>query len=125
MLKDGRIHTTLPVADLARAQAFYADKLGLTPAQETPGGLIYECAGGSSFALYPTTMLASGNHTQASWFVSDLTAEVATLQARGVVFEMYDSPGLKTEGGIAKLGSIKLAWFKDSEGNLLGLTEVG
>jgi catechol 2,3-dioxygenase-like lactoylglutathione lyase family enzyme len=125
MLKDSRIHTTLPVADLTRAQAFYAEKLGLTPSEKTPGGLIYDCAGGSSFALYPTTALASGNHTQASWFVSDLTAEVEALQARGVVFEAYDSPSLKTEGGIANLGSIKLAWFKDSEGNLLGLTQVG
>ncbi len=125
MLKDSQIHTTLPAADLDRAKAFYSDKLGLTPDQQTPGGMIYRCADGSSFALYPTTTLASGTHTQASWFVDDIEDEVAALQARGVVFEEYDSPGLKTVGGIASLGPSKLAWFKDSEGNLLGLTQFG
>jgi catechol 2,3-dioxygenase-like lactoylglutathione lyase family enzyme len=122
MLADHPIHTTLPASDLARAKRFYAEKLGLTLESETPGGVFYRC-GGTSLFVYPSGGKASGTHTQLGWTVDDIEAEVADLKARGVVFEEYNSPDLKTINSVATTGPIKAAWFKDSEGNLLGLAQ--
>jgi catechol 2,3-dioxygenase-like lactoylglutathione lyase family enzyme len=129
MLDDGAVATRLPAQDLQRARAFYADKLGLEPAEERPGGLLYRCASGE-FALFETDGAPSGSHTQMAWQVGDIEAVVAQLSARGVVFEEYGLPGLTTVGGIAQVdgnypskGSAgeRAAWFKDSEGNLLAI----
>jgi catechol 2,3-dioxygenase-like lactoylglutathione lyase family enzyme len=129
-LNDSPAATRLPAQDLARARAFYADKLGLEPVEERPGGLRYEC-GGTVFALFASAGAPSGAHTQMGWKVADIDATVAELRARGVVFEEYDLPGLRTVDGIAEvegnypsLGSgERAAWFRDSEGNMLGLGE--
>ena len=115
--------TTLPVEDLARARAFYAAKLGLRPAREFEGALFYEGSDSSGFLLFPSDARPSG-HTQMAWFVKDIVASVAKLKSRGVVFEEYDFPGLKTNHGIADLGYEKAAWFRDSEGNLLALGQL-
>ena len=123
MLAKHSIHTTLPAADLERAKRFYAEKLGLIPESEAPAGLFYYCGAGTKFLLFPTQGAASGTHTQAGWSVDDIEAEVAELKARGLVFEEYDTPYLKTVNGVATMGPIKAAWFKDSEGNLLGLVQ--
>jgi catechol 2,3-dioxygenase-like lactoylglutathione lyase family enzyme len=130
MLADSDVATRLPARDLARARRFYAEKLGMEPVEERPGGLRYSCRGGA-FALFESTGGPSGTHTQMAWEVADIEATVATLRMRGVVFEEYDLPGLKTVNGIATIeGNYpskgrgeRAAWFKDSEGNLLGLGE--
>jgi catechol 2,3-dioxygenase-like lactoylglutathione lyase family enzyme len=114
---------TLPVEDLARARTFYEEKLGLTPTREVEGGLFYGSAD-SGFLLFPTGGRPSGQHTQMAWFVDDIVASVAQLRSRGVRFEEYDFPGLKTIDGIADLGYEKSAWFRDSEGNLLALGQL-
>jgi catechol 2,3-dioxygenase-like lactoylglutathione lyase family enzyme len=116
--------TTLPVEDLARARAFYAEKLGLRPTREFEGALFYEGEGSSGFLLFPSGGRPSGQHTQMAWFVKDIFASVAKLKSRGVRFEEYDFPGLKTNHGIADLGYEKAAWFRDSEGNLLALGQL-
>jgi catechol 2,3-dioxygenase-like lactoylglutathione lyase family enzyme len=123
MLVEHPTHTTLPVSDLARARQFYADKLGLTPESETPGGLLYRSGAATRFLLFPSSGAASGTHTQMGWTVPDIESEVAALKARGLVFEEYDYPSLKTVNSIAERGDIKSAWFKDSEGNLLGIVQ--
>jgi catechol 2,3-dioxygenase-like lactoylglutathione lyase family enzyme len=123
MLSDALTYATLPATDLERARRFYADTLGLTVAEELPGGLFYELADGTRFLLYPTQGTASGEHTQIAFRVDDLDAEVAALRARGVVFEEYDYPGLKTVDGIAEMGPLRGAWLKDSEGNLIGIVQ--
>jgi catechol 2,3-dioxygenase-like lactoylglutathione lyase family enzyme len=129
MLENGVVATRLPAQDLDRARAFYAGKLGLEPAEEREGGLLYRCARGE-FALFETDGAPSGSHTQMAWQVEDLDAVVAQLSARGVVFENYDMPGMATVGGITQVdgnypskGGIgeRAVWFKDSEGNLLGI----
>jgi catechol 2,3-dioxygenase-like lactoylglutathione lyase family enzyme len=129
MLDDGAVATRLPAQDLQRARAFYAEKLGLEPAEERPGGLLYRCASGE-FALFETDGAPSGSHTQMAWQVGDIEAVVAQLSAHGVVFEEYGLPGLTTVGGIAQVdgnypskGNVgeRAAWFKDSEGNLLAI----
>src|SRR5215510_8038226 len=132
MLTESQVATRLPVGDLDRAKRFYSEKLGLEPVEERPGGLCYRCGGGY-FALFESAGAASGNHTQMAWEVADLESTVALLRAHGVVFEEYALPGLKTVNGIADIeGNYpskgvgeRAAWFKDSEGNLLGLRPTG
>jgi catechol 2,3-dioxygenase-like lactoylglutathione lyase family enzyme len=118
-----RTHATLPVVDPARAKAFYSDKLGLEPVSEAPGGNFYE-TGGTRFLLYPTQGRPSGAHTQMGFAVDDIEATVAALKARGVEFEEYDYPDFDIATRIATTGSIRAAWFKDSEGNLLGVAQI-
>ena len=123
-LKTATPKAALPVEDLARAKAYYRDKLGLEPTREVEGALFYEGSGNSGFLLFPTSGRPSGQHTQMAWFVTDIVATVAELKRRGVRFEEYDFPGLKTIDGVADLGYEKSAWFRDSEGNLLALGQL-
>lgn len=114
---------TLPAKDLERAKAFYAERLGLTAIEQNGTGIHY-IVGGSRFRLFRSGGSASGSHTQLALTVSDVDAHVDTLRKRGVTFEEYDYPNLKTVDGIADLGYARAAWFKDSEGNLLGIAEL-
>ena len=123
MLADARIHATIPASDLDRAKAFYADRLGLTPATETPGGSFYEL-GGSRFFLFASQGVASGTHTQLGFAVDDIAATVSDLKGRGLQFEEYDFPGFDKATSIATTGDVQSAWFKDSEGNLLGIVQL-
>jgi catechol 2,3-dioxygenase-like lactoylglutathione lyase family enzyme len=131
MLKDSDVSTRLPAQDLARARAFYAEKLGLEPVEERPGGLRYQCGSGW-FAVFESTGATSGTHTQMAWEVDDIEAVVAQLRRRGVVFEQVDTPGLRTVDAIAEVeGNYpsagvgeRAAWFRDSEGNLLGIGQA-
>jgi len=128
MLADRPIHTALPATDLERARRFYAEKLGLTLETELPDmrdGLFYRCGGGTRFLLFPSPNAASGTHTQMTWRTNDIEAEVAALKARGIIFEEYNTPEVKTVNSVATIGQSKGAWFKDSEGNLLALGQFG
>jgi catechol 2,3-dioxygenase-like lactoylglutathione lyase family enzyme len=128
-LARGRVSARLPARDLDRARAFYRDKLGMEPAEERPGGLRYEAGGGTTVVLFRSTGVASGDHTQMAWEVDDLDTVVADLRARGVTFEDVDLPGLRTSDGIALVEgnypsagtAERAAWFRDSEGNLIGI----
>jgi len=119
MFKPLRAAAALPAQDLERAKAFYRDKLGLTPSQDDPSGVMYAMAAGTGFGVFPSSGKPSGTHTQMGIEVEDVEGAVKDLQAKGVKFEEYDTPGLKTVNGIATMGGSKLAWFKDSEGNLI------
>lgn len=132
MLEDSDVAARIPAQDLQRARSFYADTLGLTPAEERPGGLRYRCRSGE-FTIFQSTGGASGAHTQMAWTVDDIDATVAELRGRGLVFEEYDLPGLKTVDGIAEVagnypsrGGVgeRAAWFRDSEGNVLGIGQA-
>lgn len=123
MLANLPVNATLPAVDLERARRFYTQRLGLSPEMETPGGIFFRCGEGTRFLVFPSGGTASGSHTQMGWTIEDIEAEVAALKTRGVVFEEYDTPGLKTVNSIAIIGTDKAAWFKDSEGNLLGLVQ--
>lgn len=128
MLNDADCATRLPAEDLDRARRFYAEKLGLEPVEERPGGLLYRC-GNSRFALFASSGRPSGEHTQMGWVVDDIETVVDELRRRGVEFEHVDVPGLRTVDGIADIkGNYpsagtgeRGAWFRDSEGNLLGI----
>ena len=119
MFKPLRTAAALPAQDMARAKAFYRDKLGLTPTREDPSGMMYALAAGTGFGVFPSSGKPSGTHTQMGIEVEDVEGAVRDLQAKGVKFEEYDMPGLKTVNGIANMGGSNFAWFKDSEGNLI------
>ncbi len=124
MLSDLEIHATIPATDLERARKFYESKLGFGAPTVAPGGLVFQCKN-SWFLLYQTSFAGTAKHTLAGWETKHIEKEVADLRARGVVFEEYDLPGLKTVNGIATTGSNKAAWFKDTEGNILGIVQMG
>lgn len=128
MLKDVPVFATLAVADVDRARRWYEEKLGLTPAMEMPGGngMVYR-AGGSIFLLYLTDNAGTAANTVATILVEDLAAVMTDLRGRGVVFEDYamGNRGPTTVDGIAEdSDGSKGAWFKDSEGNVLGLAQL-
>lgn len=126
MLNNGAVTANIPAADLKRARAFYADKLGMTPSSEMDGAatLIYQTDGGTTFSVYETQFAGQAGHTIAQWHVDDVAAEVQDLKAKGVIFEEYDMPGVEWNDGIASMGDMgKAAWFKDSEGNILCLDQ--
>jgi catechol 2,3-dioxygenase-like lactoylglutathione lyase family enzyme len=126
MLSDRRAHTTLPVQDLDEAKHFWGETLGFTSIEEeTPAAVLYRAGEGSVFAVTRSSGRPSGSHTQIGFTTPDIEADVADLTARGIVFEEYDSPALRTEGGIARTGAGRAAWFKDPGGNLVGLIEFG
>jgi catechol 2,3-dioxygenase-like lactoylglutathione lyase family enzyme len=124
MLAGSHLTTILPVVDVGRARRFYEEKLGLRGAQEgVAGEVVFESAGGR-IALSPRDQPTKAEHTALSFEVEDIAAEVQDLQRRGVRFEDYDLPGLKTVGHICDLGAERAAWFKDTEGNILCIHET-
>jgi catechol 2,3-dioxygenase-like lactoylglutathione lyase family enzyme len=127
MLEKARICAIVPVSDVDAAVAFYADVLGLrlvdrlADLPDNPEAVL-EAGEGVLFA-YRSAAAGEGRATVAAFVVDDVDAAVAGLRARGVVFEEYDLPGLRTEGGIATLGPVRAAWFKDPDGNILAVEQ--
>jgi catechol 2,3-dioxygenase-like lactoylglutathione lyase family enzyme len=117
------MYAYLPATDVARARAFYEHTLGFRPSEEVAGGVVYKFADGTACVLYPTDNAGTNRASQAFWQVSDVAREVADLKARGVSFEEYDEPGMKTVNAIATAGGAKTAWFKDTEGNILAIVQ--
>ena len=124
MLTKAPVTTMLPVKDLNRAREFYEEKLGLKPlGARQDGKFLFAGGDGGTLALFPKPEGTKAEHTAVSFLVKDIAREIKELAARGVVFEDYDFPGLKTENHVCVLGSEKAAWFKDTEGNYLCLHE--
>jgi catechol 2,3-dioxygenase-like lactoylglutathione lyase family enzyme len=125
------VATRLPARDLGRARRWYSERLGLDPVEERPGGLRYRC-GSTYFVVFESTGKASGESTQMAWEVDDIEAVVADLKSRGVAFDEVDSPGMQTVNGIADIDGNypskgrgeRGSWFRDSEGNLLGIGQM-
>lgn len=131
-LTGAAVSARLPAQDLGRARRFYAERLGLEPAETRPGGLRYQCRSGS-FSIFESAGRPSGQHTQLAWQVDDLDAVVAELRRRGLVFEEVDAPGLRPVNGIVEVsgnypsaggGGERAVWFRDSEGNLVGIGQA-
>jgi catechol 2,3-dioxygenase-like lactoylglutathione lyase family enzyme len=120
------VHPTLPVVDLARARKFYEETLGLTVVKTDPSpGVTYRAGGDTGLYIYQRGA-TKADHTAASFSVEDVEAEVRELKAKGVVFEEVDEPGMgiKTVNGVATIGEMKGAWFRDTEGNTLAVTNM-
>ena len=122
MLSNAPIRAYIPASDVPRARKFYEETLGLRPREVYAGGVLYECGGAVVF-LYPTSNAGTSKASQAYWDVGDVEAEVADLKARGVKFEEYDMPGVTMKNSIATGGGAKTAWFKDTEGNILAVSQ--
>jgi predicted enzyme related to lactoylglutathione lyase len=122
MLTSAPIRAYIPASNVSRARKFYEGAVGLRPKQEYAGGVIYEC-GGTEVFLYPTSNAGTSRASQAFWQVENVEAEVAELKARGVTFEEYDMPGIAMKNSIATGGGAKTAWFKDTEGNILAVSQ--
>jgi len=122
MLSNAPIRAYIPASDVSRARRFYEGMIGLKVKLEYAGGVIYDC-GGTEVFLYPTPNAGTSKASQAFWQVADVEAEVADLKARGVTFEEYDLPGVTMKNSIATGGGARTAWFKDSEGNILAVSQ--
>jgi len=124
MLTDAPVTTMLPVKDLNRAREFYEKTLGLKPLGLRQDGK-FQFAGGSGgiIALFPKDGGTKADHTAVSFQVKNVEQAIKDLKQRGVVFEDYDFPGLKTVNHVCVLGAEKAAWFKDTEGNYLCIHE--
>jgi predicted enzyme related to lactoylglutathione lyase len=120
MLKNAPVVPYIPASNIARARKFYEEKVGLVPREEITGGVVSAATGRTPYSGGAGTSKAS----QAFWQVKDVEAEVAELKARGVTFEEYDMPGLKTVNGIATTGNNKAAWFTDTEGNIMAIIQT-
>ena len=113
----------LPAQNVARARAFYADKLGLKPYKEHADHLYFE-VGHTTFLIFPSTGAPSGTHDQLGFIVEDVESTVARLQSKGVTFEIFPGPpGATMKNGIMDRGTMKAAWLKDTEGNLISFAE--
>jgi catechol 2,3-dioxygenase-like lactoylglutathione lyase family enzyme len=120
-LGDYPLYVTIPASDLRRARRFYEETLGFKNPEERDDGIRYT-SGSSKFLLYESQFAGTNQATLAAWDVEDLDRVVAELREAGVTFEQYDFPGLKTdENGIAPIGNLRGAWFKDTEGNILSV----
>src|SRR5438270_667269 len=121
MLGGNDVCATIAVKDLATAQPFYEEVLGLEKSMESPGGVFYK-SGNSGVFVYPSGTAGTNQATYASWMVEDVEGTAEALKAKGVTFEQYDNlPGATREGDIHVMGELKSAWFKDPDGNILNI----
>ena len=112
----------LPVTDVDRARSFYSESLGLDyTGTNDEGSALYALDGGSTLVLLPRPDSSPSESTAMSFEIDDITSEIKALEDRGVVFEDYDLPDLKTVDHVCVMGSEKAAWFKDPTGNVLCL----
>ena len=124
MLDSASAHAIIGVKDLSRAKEFYSDKLGLTIADELPAGAIRYAARGGAWLLVYQSQLAGTAKTTCMRLIDDIEAVVTELRDRGVTFEEYDLPELKTVEGIAQHESgARGAWCKDPDGNIIEIAQ--
>jgi catechol 2,3-dioxygenase-like lactoylglutathione lyase family enzyme len=129
MIENAQPEPVIPVSDLDRAMSFYGDTLGLKEIErfdepaENP--MVRYQVGGGSVLLYKSVGAGQSRHTLASFVVDDIEATAEDLRRRGVNFEEYDMGDIKTEKGIATIGKTKGAWFKDPDGNIIGIGKYG
>jgi len=123
-LSEFPISARAAASDLGRARAWYEVRLGLTPEHEDPGGVWYHFAGETWLYLYATPSAGTAQNTIAGWAVQDIASVMANLRERGVTFEQYDLGEVRMVDGLADFGVAKAAWFKDSEGNILGMAAM-
>jgi catechol-2,3-dioxygenase len=124
-LGEFQVYAVLPASDFARARSWYQEKLELIPSEEMPGNAWYRCADGTWFILTQTPNAGTAQNTAAGFTVTGIEKVMEDLRSLGVAFEDYDFGEMGgTENGLMTMGSVKAAWFKDSEGNVVELSQV-
>ena len=123
MLCERRLSAALCSTDLDRSQAFYEQRVGLKLSPETiKNHLVFVCGDGTTLLIYGRPSPNKADHTQVRFWTNDVEADVRDLEARGVVFEDYDYPTLRTVNHVATTSGVgKSAWFKDPDGNTVAL----
>lgn len=121
MLGEANAIPTIAVKNLETARRFYRDTLGLKEGRSEDNEVLVFTSGESLINVYRSEFAGTNKATAVTWEVNDLEAEVRDLKAKGVTFEHYNMPGLKLQGDIHVAGSMKVAWFKDPDGNILNL----
>ena len=109
------------VKDLAVARRFYEKTLGLKPVHEEGGEVVVYESGRSRLNVYRSDFAGTNRATAVTWEVDDVDAEVAELSKKGVAFEHYEMPDTTLEGDVHVAGDVRVAWFKDPDGNILNL----
>jgi len=123
MLSNVRAIATVAVRNLDTARSFYEEKLGLSLAEghQEPGTATYR-TGGTTLLVYPSSYAGTNQATAVTWDVGEGIAElVRTLRGKGLAFEHYDMPGTRLEGDLHVSDGLKVAWFKDLDGNIHAL----
>ena len=123
MLAESNVFAVVAVKDINAGKEFYGVKLGLTQTDENSGGVTYTCGSGKLF-VYESSFAGTNQATGAAWEVNDVEATVAELKDKGISFEQYDMPGATREGDVHTMGTLKAAWFKDPDGNILSVGSV-
>ena len=113
----------LAVKDIGRARAFFTGTLGLEQVDSEGDELIVLKSGDSFVNIYRSEFAGTNEATAVTWQVDDIDAEVESLRNKGVAFEHYDMPGLELEGDVHVGQGMKIAWFKDPDGNILNIVE--
>ena len=123
-LTDAKVGAAIAVSDMDRAKQFYEGKLGLSGGSDQgDGGHTYPCGEGSEIHIFPSPNAGKSDATLAGWAVDDVEATVEELSSSGVTFEQYAEPLNTDARGIAELPGGRGAWFKDPDGNVLGVFE--
>lgn len=123
MLKDAEVMAMVPVKDVKAAEKFYSETLGLNKVDENMAGVTYKCGNAKMF-VYQTPEAGTAKSTAVTWEVSEIGKVVDELSGKGLKFEHYDFPGATHEGDVHVMGGLKAAWFRDPDGNILGLSEA-
>jgi catechol 2,3-dioxygenase-like lactoylglutathione lyase family enzyme len=122
MLGDIDAIATVAVRDLSVARKFYETVLGLAVVHTEGNGAIEFQAGNSRLLVYVSEFAGTNKGTAVTWTVGrDVDAIVRDLKSKGVTFEHYELPGTTVSGDIHHAGRLRLAWFKDPDGNILAL----
>lgn len=123
MLNQATVFATIAVHDIEKAKEFYGGTLGLNQVEENPGGVTYKSGEGKLF-VYAAPTAGTNQATSASWNVDDIATAVSELKGKGITFEHYDMPGGTLEGDVHTMGSMRAAWFKDPDGNILNISST-
>lgn len=125
ILTNAPLTAVLPATDIERAKVFWTNKIGLTVSSTfSDGSVMFKAGEGTMLMVYQRPVPTKAEHTVAGFKVSNLDEVMKELKDKGVVFEEYDMPGLKTVNGVAEMENMKAAWFKDPEGNIVAINEM-
>ncbi len=121
MLSNRDAVANLAVKNVQAAKKFYEGTLGLKQVDAEGSELIVFKSGNTTLNVYESKEAGTNKATAVTWAVDDVESEVNALKAKGVKFEHYDMPGLKRQGDVHIGGDMKVAWFKDPDGNILNI----
>lgn len=121
MLSNKDAVANVAVKDLDVATDFYRNTLGLKPVHQEGKELVVFQSGHSSINVYRSEYAGTNKTTAVTWTVDSVEDEVKALRSKGVVFEHYDMPGMTRKGDVHVGGDMKVAWFKDPDGNILNV----